>query len=222
MLNLKSKLKNKQFLVIGLCAVVIVIMAFLVHANLGVFTGKSYKFMNYDKYISVGDYKKMTYKTNTKNNAALKRQAVINQITAQSKMKKYPDKQVSAEEKRSKDQYRNLAKRYNKSYNQVIAMTGVSKKQFNRVIHRYAKATVKEKMLINAIAKQEGIKVTSSDYKQYKDKTFKNMKVSDKQFKKMYGESFDDYAKDNDFKFSCLEEKVGNHLVKMATKNARK
>ena len=221
MKNFRSKLNNKSILIIGLCVIIAIVAFFLVHANLGAFNGKSYKFINYDKYITVGNYKKMAFRTNKKNNAALNRQSIINQVVSKSKMKKYPSLQVKAEEKRSKDQYHALAKRYNKSYNQVIAMTGVSKQQFNRMVHKYAKATVKEKMMIHAIAKNEGIKVSSSDYKKYKDKTFKKLHVSEKQFEKMYGKSFDQYAKDNDFEFLCLEEKVGNYLLTITAKNAR-
>lgn len=210
----KNLFSSNLFIKIAIaCIALIAVIAILLTANWGVFSGKSYKFGHYDKYVKLADYKKMKYKTNSKIDKNLRRQAVINQVVETSEMKKYPAKQVKAEESRSKQHYKNLAKRYKKSYDEVIAMTGVSKKQFNQVTHQYAKSTVKEKLVVYAIAKKEGIKVSNADLKQYKQDTLKRMKFNEKSFKKAYKMSYDDYAKQNDFKSLCLEEKVADMLL---------
>lgn len=219
----KNLLSSNLFIKIAIaCIALIVVIAILLTSNWGAFSGKSYKFSHYDKYVKLADYKKMKYQTNNKIDKNLRRQSVINQVVETSEMKKYPTKQVKAEESRSKQHYKNLAKRYKKSYDEVIAMTGVSKKQFNQVTHQYAKSTVKEKLVVNAIAKDEGIKLSRSEYNEYKDKNFKTFKMSEKQFKKTYGKSYKDYAEDNDFKSYALEQKVADRLLDISAKNVAK
>lgn len=218
--NLQSS--NLFIKIAAACIALIAVIAILLTSNWGTFSGNSYKFQNYNKYVKVSNYKKLRYQTNKKLDKNLQRQTIINQVVSTSTMKKYPDKQVEAEEARSKQYYKDLAKRYKRSYDEVIAMTGTSKKQFNSVIHRYAKATVKEKLVVNAIAKDEGIKLSRSEYNEYKDKNFKTFKMSEKQFKKTYGKSYNDYAEDNDFKSYALEQKVADRLLDISTKNVAK
>lgn len=219
----KNLLSSNLFIKIAAaCISLIAVIAILLTFNWGTFSGNSYKFQNYDKYVKVSNYKKLRYQTNKKLDKNLRRQAIINQVVSTSTMKKYPDKQVEAEEARSKQYYKDLAKRYKRSYDEVIAMTGTSKKQFNSVIHRYAKATVKEKLVVNAIAKDEGIKLSRSEYNEYKDKNFQTFKMSEKQFKKTYGKSYNDYAEDNDFKSYALEQKVADRLLDNSAKNVAK
>ena len=219
---LKKHLSKQNLIIIVGCAAVLILLIILMSVNRGKLSGNSYRFTDYDKYVKISDYKNLTYQTNKKLDKSLRRQAIINQVIATSEVKKYPSKQVEAEEARSKQYYKDLAKRYQRSYDEVIAMTGTSKKQFNSVIHRYAKATVKEKLVVNAIAKDEGIKLSRSEYNEYKDKNFKTFKMSEKQFKKTYGKSYKDYAEDNDFKSYALDQKVADRLLDISAKNVAK
>ena len=89
-------------------------------------------------------------------------QKVINNT----KVKKYPKKDVKKIEDSLISQYKSIAKAYNMSYDDLIQQQmGTTVEKFEKQVHKAAKSSVKQTLVTKAIADKENIKLDDATYK---------------------------------------------------------
>lgn len=99
----------------------------------------------------------------------------------------------------------------------LIKAYGMDEKSYQTMVKNSAKESVKLHLVAHAIAKEESISLSSSDYDQRLKEFKESTGLSEKQFKKQAGSSYEDYAKANNFEEYFFQEKVGQFLVDKAT-----
>lgn len=165
------------------------------------------------KYDNKADYEKYIrreLKSKKKESAeAAETNELWNKIITNTKVKKYPQKQLQAEKDRTTKQYKKIAKQYGMSWNKFLKQyMHTNESGFKKQVTASAKATCKQKLTAYAIKDKEHIKFSNSDYKKQLDKTLKSANFTRKTFKKQYNETIEDYAKENDFRSQFILEKV--------------
>lgn len=142
---------------------------------------------------------------------------LLSKVSGDSKLKKTPKLQLKAAKKDVEQSYEQMASQYGMDVDSLIKAYGMDEKSYRAMVKNGAKESVKLHLVAHAIAKEEGIRLSSSDYdrrlKEFKESTG----LSEKQFKKQAGSSYEDYAKENNFEEYFFQEKVGQFLVDKAT-----
>lgn len=141
---------------------------------------------------------------------------LLEEVSGDSKLKKTPSKQYKAAQKEVKSSYEQMASQYGMDLDSLIQAYGMDEKSFNKSIKSSAKESVKLKLVTHAIAKKEGIRLSSSDYDKKLDEYKENVGLSESKFKKQTGSSYEDYADENGFREYFLQEKVGAFLMEKA------
>ena len=113
--------------------------------------------------------------------------------------------------------YEQMASQYGMDVDSLIKAYGMDEKSYQAMVTNSAKESVKLHLVAHAIAKEEGISLSSSDYDQRLKEFKESTGLSEKQFKKQAGSSYEDYAKANNFEEYFFQEKVGQFLVDKAT-----
>ncbi len=132
-----------------------------------------------------------------------------NQIVADSKVKSYPQKQLTYEQEQMTSRYKKMAKSYSMDWSDFLKQyMNMSESQFKKEAKSYAKTVVKQKLIMHEIAKKEGLKVTKKEYNDYLQKLLKDSGFTEETFKQQYSESIEDYADENDFKTNLLLQDV--------------
>ncbi len=145
-----------------------------------------------------------------------------NQVVASSKVKKYPQKQLQYEQDQVIARYKKMAKSYNLSWSKFLkTYMKTDSKSFNKQAKSYAKSVVKQKLVMHSIAKKEGLKVTNKEYKNYLSKLLKEAGFTEESFKSQYGQSIEEYGKDNDYKTNLLLQKVLNKVMKYGKEKSK-
>lgn len=142
---------------------------------------------------------------------------LLDEVNGDSKLKKTPSKQYKAAQKEVKSSYEQMASQYGMDLDSMIKAYGMDEKTFNKTVKSSAKESVKLKMVTHAIAKKEGISLSSSDYDKKLDEYKENVGLSESKFKKQTGSSYEEYAEENGFREYFLQEKVGEFLMEKAT-----
>ena len=107
--------------------------------------------------------------------ASSEKQELFQKILNSSKIKKYPSKELKDAQKKMIDTYKALAKKNDMSYEKYLKSSmGMSKKAFENQAKVAAKNTVKQELVLFALAKQYNIKVSDKEYKEYLDKLLKD------------------------------------------------
>ena len=144
-------------------------------------------------------------------------------VVADSKIIKYPERQLKFEEDQIISRYKKMAKSYNMSWTNFLKnYMNSNEKAFEKQAKEYAKTVVKQKLTMYAIAKKEGIKVTDKEYKEYLAKILKQAGFTEESFKKQYKQSIDKYAKENGIKSNLLLQKITDKVMKEAKEKASK
>lgn len=144
-------------------------------------------------------------------------------VVADSKVNKYPDRQLKFEEEQIISRYKKMAKSYNMSWSKFLKnYMNSDEKAFDKQSKEYAKTVVKQKLTMYAIAKKEGIKVSNKEYKDYLSKILKQAGFTEESFKKQYKQSIDKYAEENGIKSNLLLQKVTDKVMKEAKEKTPK
>ena len=144
-------------------------------------------------------------------------------VVADSKIIKYPERQLKFEEDQIISRYKKMAKSYNMSWTNFLKnYMNSNEKAFEKQAKEYAKTVVKQKLTMYAIAKKEGIKVTDKEYKEYLAKILKQAGFTEESFKKQYKQSIDKYAKENGIKSNLLLQKITDKVMKEAKEKTSK
>lgn len=144
-------------------------------------------------------------------------------VVDSSKVLKYPERQLKFEEEQIISRYKKMAKSYNMSWSKFLKnYMNSDEKSFAKQAKEYAKTVVKQKLTMYAIAKKEGIKVSSKEYKEYLANILKQAGFTEDSFKKQYKQSIDKYAEENGIKSNLLLQKVTEKVMKEAKEKPSK
>ena len=139
------------------------------------------------------------------------------QVVTNTKVKKYPKKQLSKEKKHILKQHQELAQEYNVSWEDFLAQyLGTNEEQFDKQLEATAKAAVKEKLVVMAIAKEEKISVSDEEYEKSLRQVLKEAGLTEAAFEKKYNMTLDAYAKEHDIKNAIIQSKVIDQIFKYA------
>lgn len=134
-------------------------------------------------------------------------------IVDNSKVIKYPDKELQESKDTNKKYYEPYAQQYGMEYADFM------KQMLGMTEDEYAKTIVHQEMVMYSIARKEGITISDSEY----DKLLKNYMTeqgikSDKDFKAQYGASFEEYVGKANLMKSFMLEKVIDFVMDKAVK----
>ena len=101
----------------------------------------------------------------------------------------------------------------------ITRTTKMSYEEYEKNMNENAKIIVKQKLVVSAIKKKGKIKVSNKDIKNFKDNYLKTAGISDEDFEKEYGDSFENiYGKDN-IRYEILVQKVQDYLLEKSEKS---
>lgn len=177
------------------------------------FVKKNTKFKNKAEYEK--NLKNQLLKDKKAQAASSKKQELFQKILNSSKIKKYPSKELKDAQKKMIDTYKALAKKNDMSYEKYLKSSmGMSKKAFENQAKVAAKNTVKQELVLFALAKQYNIKVSDKEYKEYLDKLLKDAGYTRSQYEKAAGMSIEKYADQNNLYDTMVYEKVMAKVLK--------
>lgn len=144
------------------------------------------------------------------------KRVVFNKIVAGTKVKKYPDKELKEETKNRIEAFKAAAKSSGMKYEDYVKAMGSSVKDFEAQAAEQAKETVKQKLIIYALADKVGVKVDKAEYKKSLEKMLENAGYTRKSYKQATGQSIEDYANKNNLYIGVLYDKTMDKVMKKA------
>lgn len=121
------------------------------------------------------------------------------------------------------EQYKKQAESYNIEWKEFIKnYMGMDEEQFEQQALSYAESTVKQKLVIYAIADKENLKIDDKYYKDRIKKILKDAGITKKQFKEQYNQTIEEYAEENDWRAQFLAERVADFIYEHAKPEAPK
>lgn len=173
-------------------------------------------------YDNAADYeasvKKDLIKSKTEKAKTDIKNGLWTKILDSSEVKKYPDKEIKEVQKQFKEQYKAYADQYGVKWEEFLkSYMNMTEEDFEKQSKTYSESVVKSKMVMYSIARKENITVNDSDFDKYLLKLIKDSGFTEASFKKAYGKTIQQYAKDNDMKSSYMLEKVLDKVMKDGT-----
>ena len=155
------------------------------------FVTKNTKFKTKAEYEK--NIKKQLLKDKKAKAASAEKQEIFSQILEASKIKKYPD-----------TSYENYLKNN----------LGMDKATFEKQANTAAKNTVRQELVLHALAEKYKIKITDSEYNDYLDKLLKDAGYTRSQYEKASGMKIEKYAEQNNLFDTMLYERVMDKVLK--------
>lgn len=120
-------------------------------------------------------------------------------VKKQNKEELYPQEQVDRVVKETTKLYEKYAEEYGMKFDEFIeSQMSMDRKTFDEQLEIYAKAIVKEEMVIYTIAHKEQIELSSEDVDAYVDELLKSAGYTQESYEKAEGKSYmDAFGKDN-------------------------
>lgn len=146
------------------------------------------------------------------NSAAFKKDANGNEKLPANDIKKYVEQSI---QKDKED-----AKKYGIHYKTYIKkVTGMTFDEYEKTLNENAREIVKQKLVVSYLKKKENIKVTKKDINEFKENYFKTAGISEEDFKKEYGESFEKLYGKNNIRYEILIHKVQDKAYEKVKNN---
>jgi len=121
------------------------------------------------------------------------------------------------------EQYKKQAESYNIEWKEFLKnYMQMTEEQFEQQALSYAESTVKQKLVIYAIADKENLKVDKKYYDNKVKSILKDAGITKKQFKEQYNQTIEEYAEENDWRAQFLAERVANFIYEHAKPEAPK
>ena len=134
----------------------------------------------------------------------------------------YPKGAVEKEVEKNLKSYEEYAKEQGQSLEDFIQTSyEKSLKEYKKELRKSAEETVKEDLVISAIAQKEGIKVTREAVDKYKARYLKDMDVTEQEFEQQAGQTLDEYLGDDIYK-TVYRDEVSEKLYDIAKANTEK
>jgi trigger factor len=139
-------------------------------------------------------------------------------ITDSSEVIEYPEKELDEYKTKQKEYVETYAKNNSMEYTDVIESTyGMTEEEFDEELDSAAKTNAKEQMIVYYIARQEGLEVTNSEYKDFVAAQLESIGYTAKEFEDYTGSSYEEYVGGEEYiKFYMLYEKVMDLVVENA------
>lgn len=147
---------------------------------------------------------------------AMNKQQVFTQILEGAVIKKYPKKELEAEKKMIIENVKNSAKATGIKYEDYLKSMGTTEKDFEKRAGEQAKISIKDKMVVYALADELNIKLDKKEYNKALDKMLKNAGYTKKSYKKLSGQSIEEYADKNNLYIGVLYDRVMDEVMKKA------
>ncbi|MGL4483968.1 MAG: hypothetical protein ACRCUS_03380, partial [Anaerovoracaceae bacterium] len=130
-----------------------------------------------------------------------------NQVVAATEVIKYPDKEVERVKTEMQKQYEEYAKQSEMSFEDFLKkQLNLDKKTFDEQMKAYAEGTVKEEMIVYAIADKEKISISDKEYKKFIEDQLKSYGFTEKQFEEANGKSYEEALGENNIKKQAYME----------------
>lgn len=139
-----------------------------------------------------------------------------NQVVEESKVKKYPEKELKEEQQNIKDYYKEYAKNYGMEWKDFLKnMLNMSESDFDKQTKEMAQRNVKSYMVLYTIAREENVTINKSEYNKYLEDMIKDYGFTDETFKQTYGMSIKEYAEKNNFETSYMMRLVQDKILEL-------
>ena len=174
------------------------------------------------EYDTVADYEKAVKKELYKNKENEQKQEIETYlwgvITDSSEVIEYPEKELEAYKEKQKQYVEDYAKNNSMEYADVIESTyKMTEDEFNEELDSAAQTNAKEQMIVYYIARQEGLEVTDSEYKDFVAAQLESIGYTAKEFEDYTGSSYEEYVGGEEYiKYYMLYQKVIDMVVENA------
>ena len=186
---------RKQKLLIGLLIFIIIDVALFMF-TVTRYTG--YDLINSEKYVEFRMPKEKKL-TEQEWQALVKNTRVI----------KYPKVQLSREINNIKNQYQKRIKEYDMTMAEYLKEADLTQPQFDKQVEEMAKANVKAKLVLHAIAEKQRVSVSKTEIDKAEKGILKEKGVnSETEYKKLTGESLGEHVKEIDLESKLLYAKI--------------
>lgn len=186
---------RKQKLLIGLLIFIIIDVALFMF-TVTRYTG--YDLINSEKYVEFRMPKEKTL-TEQEWQALVKNTRVI----------KYPKVQLSREINNIRNQYQKRIKEYDMTMAEYLKEADLTQPQFDKQVEEMAKANVKAKLVLYAIAEKKRVSVSKTEIDKAEKGILKEKGVnSETEYKKLTGESLGEHVKEIDLESKLLYAKI--------------
>lgn len=176
---------------------------------------KNSKFKTTEEYRN--DVKKQLLKDKKNEASDAEKNEVFSQLVSKSKVKKYPEKELDNRYNKVIDTYKDLAKQNNVKYEKYLKTNmGMSKKEFAKEAKTAAKNTVKQELVLYAVARKENVKITNSEYDKFLKGILKDAGYDKKSYKDASGMTIEQYAEKNNIHITMLYKEVMNKVMKVS------
>lgn len=174
---------------------------------------------NNTSYGTIQDYEQSVKEQleDNKQNDAVKddMSSVFDKLMKKSQVIKYPEKELNNKKTKLADSYKLAAEKAGTDVDSYISQSlGMSVDEFNKQIEDAAKLTVKYELILNQIARLEGVELTDEDYSSFIDTLLEDSGLTKDTFKLQSGMSIEEYAEQNDLYTSMLYQRVMDKVMK--------
>jgi len=173
----------------------------------------------YTDYKTVAEYKKKTKVSMAKTKEMNAAATALGEVMDKSTFNKIPATLVKALGQQLYEmQVSQIESQYGAgTFEVVLGQSGMTKEQFQEQINAAAESSAKVQLIVEAIAKKEGIAVDEESLKQYVSETVKAIGVEEAEYRKQYtayygyAVPFDDYAKTS-YLYTKVNEIIGDNV----------
>ncbi len=173
-------------------------------------TGIPYSIKKIEKFIELPDYEKIISQEGDVSDKN-RQNSVWNKIVAQTAVKKYPRSDLKKHKENADDYYRELARNFGygddieKFLEEKLSTTA---EDYESLLENYAKSSLKEQLIVYAIALERNIDLTEKEYQKYLDKYLSDAGMTEEKYEETFGVTIYEYAESKNLKTSILKEKV--------------
>lgn len=196
------------------------------------FYSEPYEGYDMTDYVALPDYGEIIAETvgntsgsNTDDKENAEREKVLTEqeqsgvwqdILISSEVIKYPMREKYACRNRNKDFYEELARSYgyeNDDFEKFIEDTyGWTTEEYKEFLESYTESTLKEELVIHAIAQKEDLKISEEEYGAYLDEYLDDAGYTPEEYEETFGMTIERYAKEKNLETYLLKEKVFEHI----------
>ncbi len=203
----RPKTKNRKILAVAIIALLcsaFFCAAFFIHH---MFYTPLYEGYDMHKYVTVSDYKALADQASEE-----EQEAVWQQIIQSCEVLKYPLREKLACEQRSEEYFYTLARGYGYDEDTFDSFLGdaydFTAEEFADYFDNYVENSLKEELVIHAIAQEEGLDIGDREYADYLDEFLQDARYTPEEFAEEFGMSIEEYAKSINLETSLLKQKV--------------
>ena len=173
---------------------------------------------NNTEYSSVKEYEKSVREellaSRQQDAEANARQSVFSEIVNNTEVVKYPEDNLQARIDKITNSYQEYAKAGGYEFEEYLNdQMGISLEQFNQLAKQASEETVKQELILHAIARSEGIEMKADDYNKYLIKLLEDAGYTEETYKEEKGYTIQEYAEDNDLFNAYLYQTVMNKVM---------